>query len=355
MLAPHLKMTAAEFNKLTIEARRLAIDKSLGNFTEMMEAAGNTFSSKMGEAQSHLKTLVRLAGEPIFTAVVEQLSQMNEYLSANKASLLGMGKALSTTLIAGVKTLATHFESIVTAGKNLLEVFIAFKAGVVATSLVNGLMTIVKAFQAIRKAAVAAAAAEAFATGGVSALVGAAAAASVYAAFKLTESEVGESFEANRQAAERASYVPSSAAAAGQLQEIHFREMELSKSLFGAAESLHGFESLAVDSQQEILRRIGETYPVGSASFREAFEGHLKELGYDIADVVPGAKFSKPSLPDGPKKADVVIENARFDIKQNFAEGYDPDRIAAAFVDQLGAATMYRTQSAFSGQPGTGV
>ena len=55
MLAPHLKMTAQQFNKLTIEARRLAIDKSLGNFTEMMAAAGNIFSSKMGEAESHFK------------------------------------------------------------------------------------------------------------------------------------------------------------------------------------------------------------------------------------------------------------------------------------------------------------
>jgi hypothetical protein len=56
----------------------------------------------------------------------------------------------------------------------------------------------------------------------------------------------------------------------------------------------------------------------------------------------------------GPPKVDVNFNNARFDIKQNFAEGYDPDRIAVAFVDQIGAATAFRGSSGFSGMAGTG-
>jgi len=354
-LAPHLKMTAVEFNKLTIEARRLAIDKSLGNFKEMMEAAGNTFSSKMGEAQSHLKTLVRLAGEPIFTAVVEHLSKMNEYLSANKASLVDMGKALSTTLISGVKTLADHFETIVKAGKNLLEVFVAFRAGVVATQLVNGLMLIVKAFQAIRTAAVGAAAAEAFATGGISALAGAAAAASVYAAFKMTESDIDKSFGQHQAAAEKAAKVADIAQmnkGVAELSQILGDITQGKYTKIGDILPTEGPEALRL-----ALKEVGRSYSTLSEQGQAAFGALVKQVGGSVGDFVKESKYklaAKPTLPGGPKKADVIIENARFDIKQAFAEGYDPDRIAAAFVEQIGSTALYPGQSGFAAA-GTGM
>jgi hypothetical protein len=55
----------------------------------------------------------------------------------------------------------------------------------------------------------------------------------------------------------------------------------------------------------------------------------------------------------GPPKAEVYIENARFDIRQAFAEGFDPDRIAAAFVEQIGSTALYQGQSSFAAA-GTG-
>jgi hypothetical protein len=88
----------------------------------------------------------------------------------------------------------------------------------------------------------------------------------------------------------------------------------------------------------------------------EAAKKIQQDLG--LFDTTGGAsKLGGRNPPDtsgNDKGTEIKFYNARFDIKQNFAEGFDPDRIAAAFVDQLGAATMYRTQSAFSGQPGTG-
>jgi hypothetical protein len=59
-------------------------------------------------------------------------------------------------------------------------------------------------------------------------------------------------------------------------------------------------------------------------------------------------KSDKDKGRKGPPKAEVYIENARFDIKQAFAEGFDPDRIAAAFVEQIGSTTMYMGQSQFA-------
>jgi len=108
------------------------------------------------------------------------------------------------------------------------------------------------------------------------------------------------------------------------------------------------------DAAVAALKAVGASYDVLSEQGRTAFAAIAKNVGVAVEDVARVSK-AKIATPKGPGKAEVVINNARFDIKQNFAEGYDPDRIAAAFVDQLGAATMYRTQSAFSGQPGTGV
>lgn len=355
MMAPHLKMTAQEFNKLTIEARRLAIDKSLGKFSEMMEAAGNTFSSKMGEAQSHLKTLVRLAGQPIFTAAVDALSQMNEYFSKNEAAIKSMGTAISSFLVSGFKTLIEHFESIASIGKEVLRVFVAFKAGVIATELVNGLMAIVKAFKAIRSAAVGAAAAEAFATGGVSAIAGAVAAGSVYAAFGMAGEDMGESFEKHQAAAEKSAKI-------ADIAQMNKGVAELSQILSDVTQGRYSkigdvLATEGKDAAKAALMAVGRSYETLSDQGKAAFAAIANEAGVALSEVAHVARFpvaAKAGTPAGPKKADVIIENARFDVRQNFAEGYDPDRIAAAFVDQLGAATMYRTQSAFSGAPGTG-
>ena len=49
----------------------------------------------------------------------------------------------------------------------------------------------------------------------------------------------------------------------------------------------------------------------------------------------------------------MYIENARFDIKQAFAEGFDPDRIAAAFVESIGSTSLYPRSSTYAAA-GTG-
>ena len=70
----------------------------------------------------------------------------------------------------------------------------------------------------------------------------------------------------------------------------------------------------------------------------------------------PGAKAPKHAKP-GEKKEDTRsnINNdfrfSKFDIMQNFAEGFDPDRIAVAFSHDLGQTAEYATQSQFSSSP----
>ena len=321
-LAPHLKMTAAQFNKLTIEARRLAIDKSLGNFTDMMKAAGNTFSSKMGEAQSHIKTFVRLAGEPIFTEAVKQLSALNEWFGQNEQSLKEMGKTLSIGLVDGIKTTVSLLKDMYDVGRSI--------AGVFGTIYDRGAFFIdmlANAFPPLK-----------LITGGKT-VVGAA-------------KELYESKHAKMEKERGLADIARMNKGVAELNQI------LSDVTFGRYGKIGDvIYTEGKDAAVAALKAVGASYDVLTEQGRAAFAAVAKNVGVavqDVAKMSTGKLAAKPTLPGGPKKADVVINNARFDIKQNFAEGYDPDRIAAAFVDQLGAATMYRTQSAFSGQPGTG-
>jgi len=47
-------------------------------------------------------------------------------------------------------------------------------------------------------------------------------------------------------------------------------------------------------------------------------------------------------------KPDFDFRGSRFDITQNFAEGFDPDRIAVAFSNDLAAMGELKTQSGFA-------
>ena len=70
----------------------------------------------------------------------------------------------------------------------------------------------------------------------------------------------------------------------------------------------------------------------------------------------PGTKAPKHAKP-GDKKEDTRHQTnndfrfSKFDILQNFAEGFDPDRIAVAFSHDLGQTAEYATQSQFSSSP----
>lgn len=352
MLAPHLKMTAKEFNGLTIEARRLAIDKSLGNFTEMMEAAGGTFSSKMGEAQSHMKSLLRIGGEPIFTAAVEQLSKMNEYFTQNEATIIATGKEIATSFVAGLKTIIDNFDTIVSTVKNLLELWVSFKVGVVASEITTGLFLIVAAYDAITAAATTAAAAQAAATEGVSAIVGLAAAGLTFVGLKGLEGTAKDKYTAVRKAA-------AAAVAVKPLTDVERAELgkvvdRLNMAAYKITKGMGG-DYYTLDKTQEKLAFTDvfkEFYGGASTVFREQFAALAKKEGFDVSDFF-APKVGVPKAPGGPKKADVIIKNARFDIKQSFAEGYDPDRIAAAFVEQIGSTALYPGQSGFA-SAGTG-
>jgi hypothetical protein len=320
-LAPHLKMTAKQFNELTIEARRLAIDKSLGNFTEMMKAAGNTFSSKMGEAQSHIKTFVRLAGEPIFTEAVKQLSALNEYFGQNEESLKEMGKTLSIGLVDGIKTTVSLLKDMYDVGRDIAGVFgTIYDRGAFFIDMLSNALPTLK-----------------LVTGG-----------------KMVLGAAKEMYESKHAKMEKERGLQDIARMNKGVAELNQILSDVTFGRYGKIGDVLYTEGK--DAAVAALKAVGASYGALSEQGKTAFAAVAQNVGIAVEDVarVSGAKFAtKPTTPGGPKKADVIIENARFDIKQAFAEGYDPDRIAAAFVESIGSTALYPGQSGFAAA-GTG-
>jgi hypothetical protein len=345
-LKPLIGKTAEEFNNMTAAARMAAIDKSLEGYSGMLGRVGDTMSAKMGEAEAHIVKIARLAGGPIFDAMLDQLAKMNDYFTKNEKSVVDIGSSIATTVVNALKVVIDNFETIVRVVKNLLELWAAFKIGVVATEITSGLYAIVGAFKAITASATEAAAAEAAASGGLSLLVGVAAAALSYGAMKLMEPSGVPSGAAETK--------ESKAAAAAHSWRLNFeRQAQAFAPNLGmkfAARDAFGVKIIPQNIGKQLVTMLGEDFPSFKGAKREGFIEFARQYGIELADKLP---TTVPQLPGGPKKADVIIENARFDIKQAFAEGYDPDRIAAAFVEQIGSTALYPGQSGFAAA-GTG-
>lgn len=300
LLPPTLQTTEA-FNHLSAEARRLELQKVFASpaVAEKMAKSADSLDSKLGEAMSKMKRLVRESTAPMFTDALRLLDGMNAFISRNSDQIASLLTLLGTGIEAAVKLalpplqfMFQHVEGIARA----LAVVFGFWAGAKLASFLDGIGSAVKMIKQL--------AAAMRSLGIMSAIAG-----------MLKDSMTG--------------------GVAGILTTLG-KAAVIGASVTGAVVAINAALEKVSSTEIKLPKVEGLVFP--APQIPEPGEDKKKEKG--------GRK--------GPPKADVVIENARFDIKQNFAEGYDPDRIAAAFVDQLGSATMYRTASAFSGQPGTG-
>lgn len=89
----------------------------------------------------------------------------------------------------------------------------------------------------------------------------------------------------------------------------------------------------------------------GASSWIEDFLSRMRSLGTDVAAAgVEGATQAANRMPPSDRGGARVTQdfrNSRFDVTQRFAEGFDPDRIAVAFAQDLGRIGSERLQSGF--------
>jgi hypothetical protein len=76
------------------------------------------------------------------------------------------------------------------------------------------------------------------------------------------------------------------------------------------------------------------------------FERQLRAAQQSAELAAQRRKIATP--PDREKPPNYDFRGSRFDITQKFAEGFDPDRIAVAFTNDLAALGERRLQSGFS-------
>jgi len=330
-LQPLIGKTAEEFNKMTRAARMAAIDKSLAGYSGMLERAGDTMGSKLGEAEAHLVKIARLGGQPIFDEVLRQLTIINKYLTDNEDSIIRTVKTLSERLVKAFRDLVPDvtktLEAVRGAVKNISDAFkwlmdhtgelqFAMEAAVgvwLAASTFNGIRAIADLFVLMRDAALVIEGA---------AVVGAGAAGAGAAAG-------GATMTGSTAALGIAGSVAKALTTAGSLAAGAF------------AYTLHGTLADEVDMKAHF------------AAFQEGQDAYAKFLRQES----PMERFNRllgdqAKTPKGPQ-VQMNFHNARFDIKQAFAEGFDPDRIAAAFVESIGSTALYPGQSGFAAA-GTG-
>jgi hypothetical protein len=331
-LQPLIGKTAEEFNKMTRAARMAAIDKSLAGYSGMLERAGDTMGSKLGEAEAHLVKIARLGGQPIFDEVLRQLTIINKYLTDNEDSIIRTVKTLSERLVKAFRDLVPDVTKTLVvvrdAVKNISDAFkwlmdhagelqFAMEAVVgvwLATSTYAGFRAIADLFVVMRDAALViegAALTGAGATG---------AAATAGGAAGLTGGQIALGV---------AGSVAKALTTAGALAAGAF------------AYTLHGTLAEGTDMKAHF------------AAFQEGQDAYAKFLRQES----PMERFNRllgeqAKAPKGPQ-VQMNFHNARFDIKQAFAEGYDPDRIAAAFVESIGSTALYPGSSTFAAA-GTG-
>lgn len=347
VLAPHIGKTAAEFNKLSIAQRRLAIENVIGKFADTTANASEFAGSKIGELVSMYRKLIREGSKPLFEGIKKTLTEVNTLISQNQVAIQGFIQAFSEKLLVGIRNLPAVLETVfkhMDEIKTTAEIFAKIWVGATLASGINNIITLMKSLETAIIAVNAAAAGgylSRFAVG-----VAGVAAAAGGAAF-LLPSEGGSAQEVAREKEVMAQYRAQQAATAERQRKI----AAMGATYTDIASRIGGLMG-GMGNVEALYKQAG----AGKMGFKPADVLTAAELlGYAaddlarLADATSAAKKVAAAGADGKGKGTSVnIQNARFDIKQSFAEGYDPDRIAVAFTDTLAKLGEYRGQSSFS-------
>jgi hypothetical protein len=298
--------SAEAFNRLSAQQRLLVISDALKKNADGQAAAANLYSSKIGEVISKLKKMVVIASTPLFEELKTGLADLSAYLDQNKESigelvgLFGVGMKTAIGMLGPpMKWLVEHVEM-------LAKGAAMFVAAWTSAKLISGLNAIMTTLQAIVY---------------IQRNIG------IWTAITATLTEALKGGWAGiGLAAGKAAVIGGAMVASYKVLDNLFDDLEKKSSAF----------------------KMPEFAPVME------FGAKAMEMPSFMKEMLSKAEKWKPEAGrKGPPKAEVYIENARFDIKQAFAEGFDPDRIAAAFVEQIGSTALYQGQSSFAAA-GTG-
>ena len=326
-----------------------------------------TYGDLVARVRAQVDAVMEAGGKPLFEAAKKTVEELGTWIEKNRGTIEETVGLIAYNLKAGlndavdlVKTIVKYWDEVKVIVETVAAMWAAHKAGSATERLIGGLRT------AFKKGGEAAG--ESAITGFVRAgeeageaagsTMGLAAKASIVvatgiAAYELTK--VGEKWLSKNWSAYNKAATPSrteedkAAWKYGERKQMEAveRRGELDKWLASATES----QQLQVEILKTQLQHAEEIGAQGfiipdSKNNQYAYTGDiraaLRARGFDTGPT-PGQtavgagdkKLGVAGTPAEGAKTQMIFPNARFDITQNFAEGFDPDRIIAAFGTDL--------------------
>lgn len=319
-------LTAEQFNKLDATTRRMLVQDAIGKFGDSIKAASDTFSSKMGEMTSRVRELIRVGSEPLFEGAKDSLDEINKALERNRSELIRIGReggsAMATAIDVGVKgttIVLDNFDAVFTAVKGIGAAIIGWKIAPAVIGIFETAATIIGA-------------------GGPAAWL-----AGLSGGVLILATAAGYAIAEGMMAAMKAMgtwEVFTDFATFGRMGEQQKRQLDV-QSAFSTERALFRKDITAtlqaMAPEQQVAWATEKLAQVKQETTREDILAVLKSLGVKL----PTAQ-GKPTTP----APNYDFRNSRFNITQEFAEGFDPDRIAVAFASDLARIGEMRVQSA---------
>lgn len=314
-LQPYLKMTAKEFNKLAPEKRMQMLQEAVSKAGVGMVMAGETANAKFGELKSRIEEIFIIGGQPFFEAVKGSVTDINALLAENKETVTSLVKIVSTELGNAVRGVAYEWGNLAAKAAETSNEYLKIRetAKMMQGKKLSGdpLEATMQYYEQVGAARMK----------------------------KEADDRVRKQIEFQESVVKKypqlAGRVPEMGAWAPGTEEYAKAQTDLRESLKALWSPPKGMQRI-FDTSQE-WQAFAESRGLSTKDAQALWEEMIRE-----------GKVSLPTAPTTAREINVNFNNNRFDIRQAFAEGFDPDRIAVAFASDLGRLGEMQMQSSLA-------
>lgn len=331
-LLPYIGMTNIEFNKLMKTDRSKGIElliKAVSQAASGMSGVGRDALTIFGEMQTRLQDIARIGGAPIFEAAKESVIDINTWLEKNKDAVHGLANAIATTLgdaLRGAAILAQELSG------GLLDIFGDDKK----KSTKRRTLADVKAdYEKALKSPL-----------------------SKMGKYGYFASPIGKTIhegELDRLRKEfdkiKARNIEMAALRKEMGTRIPEADIDLTKNVAEIAKQITPFYKerkfdLPGRRESEVLSEYLESRGMEDLDIQKVFTEMVKAKTV-VPLSLPNAEMALLDTPEGRATNYNDFRHSNFNIKQEFAEGFDPDRIAVAFASDLNRMGEMKIQGAY--------
>ena len=327
ILSDYTGKTVQQIMEMSKPARFALLQDAVEKASAGMSAAMNKADAVFGELKTHQEDLYRIGGQPLFDSAVGSAKDLNAWLEKNKIAITDLTKTIARPFadtLRGLVVLMTQFSD---------KVLGVFGGSAATTNSPQARLREIQEFASSWKAGI-----------------------PIYGTYRIVK-EAGEMqriMDDVEKSAEEARLISE----AGKLYKPREAALGLSVDPKGSIAKMA--------EQTETLFRFGMFDRAGKRQDEAAteflrYKGVSAESRQKVHDILMAHGIFRPiadelaeDISRSPKDRAASYNDfrySRFDIRQEFAEGFDPDRIAVAFATDLGKMATAKLGAA-SSMPG---